>query len=152
MKNLKKLLFKISMVFLIFGFISCEKQNLESENLSLSKNDITKRIEKFDEYTIEKPEKDGIHLVAKNERTGSTLFIRTQRARVVGFQILKRDQHLVVFDKLVIPSAGNLPPWTPDCPDGWDEKLICYINKDGIAVSYTRCTPTSFTIGLEPEW
>jgi len=150
MKNLKTLLLKTFIVCMIFAFASCEKQNPEQESLSLLKND---KIEKYDEYTIEKPEKDGVHLVTKNERTGSMLSIHIRRGKVVGFQIVEKNQNIVIFDKLVIPTSQNLPPWRPNsCPDGWDGKLICYVNKDGIPVSYFRCTPTSFTIGLEPEW
>ncbi|WP_299433391.1 hypothetical protein [uncultured Aquimarina sp.] len=153
MKNLRNLLFRAMTICLIITISSCEKKDIEQGNLSLLEDNKLNKIEKYDEYTIEKPEKDGVHLVGKNERTGSVLSIRIRRGKVIGFQILKKDQNLTIFDKLVIPTSQNLPPWKPiSCPDGWDGKLICYTNKDGIPVSYFRCTPTSFTIGLEPKW
>ncbi|WP_027393213.1 hypothetical protein [Aquimarina latercula] len=152
MKNYKKLLLQALMICLVAIIYSCEKNNLEQESLDISGQNKNDKIEKYDQYTVRKPKKDGVYLVAKNEHTGSQLSYKLHNAHITSFQILQRDGNTIIFDKLVIPTAENLPPWRPDCPDGWDEKLICYVNKDGVAVSYTRCTPTSFTIGLEPEW
>lgn len=153
MKNSKNLLSKVLVICVMIIACSCQKESIENENEYFLADQKSDKKEKYDEYTIEHPKYDGIHLVAKNRRTRSQLFMRIRESKVVGFQILKRDQSLVVFDRLVIPNSQNMPPWEPySCPDGWDGQLICYTNEDGIPVSYFRCTPTSFTIGLEPEW
>ncbi|WP_299894254.1 hypothetical protein [uncultured Aquimarina sp.] len=152
MKNLKNLLLQVFSICFVVVISSCEKNSVDSENINLFNDDKADKIEKYDEYTVRIPKKDGEYLVARNEKTGSKLSYRLRNAFITSFTISSLDGKVDVFDKLVIPTAENLPPWRPDCPDGWDEKLICYVNEDGILVSYTRCTPTSFTIGLEPEW
>ncbi|MBW1297784.1 hypothetical protein [Aquimarina litoralis] len=152
MKNLKHRLFQAFLLCLIAVITSCEKSSIDQENIDLSSEDKADKIEKYDEYTVRMPKKDGKYFVARNEKTGNKLSYELRDTFITSFQISSADGKVVVFDKLVIPTAGNLPPWRPNCPDGWDEKLICYVNDDGILVSYTRCTPTSFTIGLEPEW
>lgn len=153
MKNIKNLVWKTLAICIIMTSASCEKNAVEAEPLTFLKTDISDKTERYDEYSMENPKEDGIHVVAKNEQTGSVLSVRIRRGNVVGFQILKKDQNLVLFTKRILPDPQNLPPFSPDfCPDGWKEKLICYVNKDGIPVSYVQCTPTTITIGLEPEW
>lgn len=152
MKNLKNLLLQVFSACFVVAISSCEKHSVDPESINSLHDDKADKIEKYDEYTVRIPKKDGEYLVARNEKTGSTLSYRLRNTFITSFTISSVDGRVDVFDRLVIPTAGNLPPWRPDCPDGWGKKLICYVNKDGILVSYTRCTPTSFTIGLEPEW
>lgn len=152
MKNNKNPIWTMLVVCAMIVFSACEKKDVHTEiPISLDATTLVKTT-RYDSYLFEIPKTDGRHLVAKNEKTGSLLYARMRRGDVVGFEIRPVNARVIILDKKIIPENQSVP-WDIDfCPDGWDAKLICYINNQGVEVSYLRCTPTSLTIGLEPEW
>lgn len=98
--------------------------------------------------------RNGRNLVCTDLRTGDKLYLVAKRkARKVfirGMMIKTKSGRWI---KVVNPKTTKGKPGGFGCPDGWDQKVICYthpIFKETIC--YTRCTPTSLTLKLPPSF